>query len=30
MFIGATTLAVLWTVLQTWIRTNGGEVHPVG
>jgi predicted PurR-regulated permease PerM len=30
MFIGATTLAVLWTVLQTWIRTNGDELHPVG
>ncbi len=30
MFIGATTLAVLWTVLQTWIRINGGEVHPIG
>jgi predicted PurR-regulated permease PerM len=23
MFIGATTLAVLWTVLQTWLGSNG-------
>jgi predicted PurR-regulated permease PerM len=29
MFIGATTLAVLWTVLQTWIRTDGDELRPV-
>lgn len=25
MFIGATTLAILWTVLQTWIRSNDDE-----
>ncbi|PLT83967.1 AI-2E family transporter [Sinorhizobium medicae] len=26
MFIGATTLAVLWTVLQAWLGTNKGPV----
>lgn len=30
MFIGATTLAILWTVLQTWIRTKGDEPNLVG
>ncbi|CAN7457077.1 AI-2E family transporter [Pararhizobium sp. LjRoot238] len=30
MFIGATTLAVLWTVLQTWIGTKSDPLASVG
>jgi predicted PurR-regulated permease PerM len=25
MFIGATTLAILWTVLQAWLGTRDGQ-----